>query len=167
LKQLTFVGKKTVPAALRKDLWRPMATISFPTNEQGLEAYRELREWRKMHELQYDNKLRLENSKAELKKILQNQKANSVADVAHVLTRQTAGLVPSEGEQLSTDAAANEDITEDKIVRISWANLLDAEYAREWPLTVVHTGMAPSRNVAPSMNPVAQHEKESDSSVIL
>jgi Transcriptional regulation of mitochondrial recombination len=30
MKQLTFYGKKTVPAAIRKDMWRPFATIAFP-----------------------------------------------------------------------------------------------------------------------------------------
>jgi hypothetical protein len=30
LKQLTFYGKKTVPAEIRKDVWRPYATVAFP-----------------------------------------------------------------------------------------------------------------------------------------
>src|ERR1700761_4782518 len=30
MKQLTFYGKKTVPSKLRKDMWRPFATVVFP-----------------------------------------------------------------------------------------------------------------------------------------
>src|ERR1700760_3426435 len=30
MKQLTFYGKKTVTSKLRKDLWRPCATVVFP-----------------------------------------------------------------------------------------------------------------------------------------
>lgn len=46
LKQLTFYGKKTVPTKLRKDLWHPYATITFPRPEQGLEAFKLLKEYR-------------------------------------------------------------------------------------------------------------------------
>ena len=48
MEQLLFHGKKTVPAALRRDVWRPHFSIHFPRTpagaEKGLRVYRELRE---------------------------------------------------------------------------------------------------------------------------
>lgn len=47
--QLVNHGKQTVPAALRRDLWRPHFAIHFPENDAGkaagMEAYRRLREF--------------------------------------------------------------------------------------------------------------------------
>ena len=46
--QLLFHGKKTVPAALRRDVWRPYFAVHFPETPAGatagLDAYRQLRE---------------------------------------------------------------------------------------------------------------------------
>ncbi|KAJ9662826.1 hypothetical protein H2201_005907 [Coniosporium apollinis] len=50
LAQLTYTGKNSVPRAIRKDLWRPLLTVSFPSALQGLSAYRKLREFRRLHE---------------------------------------------------------------------------------------------------------------------
>jgi len=48
MKQLVFYGKKTKPRALRRDMWRPFASVTFPqgSEEDGLRAYRVLREFR-------------------------------------------------------------------------------------------------------------------------
>lgn len=48
MKQLAFYGKKTKPHALRRDMWRPFASITFPqgSEEDGLRAYKVLREFR-------------------------------------------------------------------------------------------------------------------------
>ncbi|PNS19207.1 hypothetical protein CAC42_2384 [Sphaceloma murrayae] len=54
LKQLTFAGKKTVPRALRKDHWKPFFTAKFELPHQGLKAFKKLREWRILHELNWD-----------------------------------------------------------------------------------------------------------------
>lgn len=47
--QLVNHGKKTVPAALRRDIWRPYFSIQFPDNDggrkAGLKAYQRLREF--------------------------------------------------------------------------------------------------------------------------
>jgi hypothetical protein len=95
LRQLPFVGKKSVPASLRRDLWEPMATISFPYAPQGLHAFRRLREYRKLHQLSYpledikdkDNPSMLLPMKKR-SRILMDQKANSIADIAAVLLKQ-------------------------------------------------------------------------------
>lgn len=93
MKQIPFLGKKSVPAALRKDLWRPMAAVSFPVALQGLQAYRKLREFRKMHELSWDPEdFRVDEhhmmSKKQRGRKLMDQKANTVADLAAVLHQQ-------------------------------------------------------------------------------
>lgn len=47
--QLVFHGKKTVPAGIRHDVWRPYFSIRFPDNDggkqAGLKAYQRLREF--------------------------------------------------------------------------------------------------------------------------
>jgi hypothetical protein len=48
MEQLLFHGKKTVPAALRRDMWTPYFSLHFPPTIHGAEAgklaYRRLRE---------------------------------------------------------------------------------------------------------------------------
>ncbi|KAF4313174.1 hypothetical protein GTA08_BOTSDO01558 [Botryosphaeria dothidea] len=104
ISQLPYAGKKTVPAKLRKDVWRPLATVTFPLAAQGLSAYRRLREFRKLHELHWDNngeypmlpvetQKKIKEGKAaptkkEKGKIIMDQKANTVADLAAVLKMQ-------------------------------------------------------------------------------
>ncbi|KAB2577216.1 uncharacterized protein LTHEOB_998 [Lasiodiplodia theobromae] len=106
LSQLSFAGKKTVPAKLRKDIWRPLATVSFRNSAEGLVVYRNLREFRKLHEQNWDHtkeypmlppdaQKRLKESKAaptkkERAKIIMDQKANSIADLAAVLKKHAA-----------------------------------------------------------------------------
>ncbi|KAI4715382.1 hypothetical protein E4T48_08429 [Aureobasidium sp. EXF-10727] len=91
LKQLTFAGKKTLPSALRKDLWRPLLTATFPSPSQGLAAFRKLRELRMLHEHNWEHpdanarKMPDKNLRAQ---IIMDQKANSIADLAWVLHGQ-------------------------------------------------------------------------------
>ncbi|KAI9783230.1 MAG: hypothetical protein M1839_004070 [Geoglossum umbratile] len=181
LRQLPFLGKKTVPAALRKDLWQPFATISFPSPFQGLKALHKLREYRKLHELSYPLELirgkdgRLLGKKAR-GKILMNQKANSVADIAAVLKGQEEELekalkekeslgvagakqpMPKRGilkkaQKLEAKIAELQNV-EAEHVKIKWANILDAEFAEDWPDSVIHDGLAISRHTAPHPEPV-------------
>ncbi|KAF2834237.1 hypothetical protein M501DRAFT_1020959 [Patellaria atrata CBS 101060] len=96
LKQLPYAGKKTVPRAVRKDMWRTMATITFPSAPQGLTAYRLLREFRILHETRW----RIAEGEKPLPRKLRarkimNQKANTVADLAAVLQKQKV-----EGEKM-------------------------------------------------------------------
>ncbi|KAJ5042775.1 mitochondrial 54S ribosomal protein mL67 [Drepanopeziza brunnea f. sp. 'multigermtubi'] len=127
LAQLPFNGKKSVPAALRKDLWHPMARITFPkgSGKVGLSAFQKLREYRKRHELEWETKKGdhiFWDPKAREDKdnpgsftpgprtikarnrLLCDQKANSIADIAAVLNRlaspmQKSTAVPKEGEE--------------------------------------------------------------------
>jgi hypothetical protein len=90
LKQLAFIGKKSVPADIRPDFWKPYCTVTFPTAYQGLIAYRKLREFRRLHEVSWD-KTQPELLKFPRKyriRALMDQKANAVADLAQVLEIQ-------------------------------------------------------------------------------
>jgi hypothetical protein len=182
---LPFLGTKTVPATLRKDLWQPFATISFPSPFQGLQALHKLREYRKLHELSYPlglikgEKGRLLGKKAR-GKVLMDQKANSVADIAAVLKGQESDLeeslkeketsrvradkrpTPKRGiirkaQKLEAKIAELEEV-ETEPVKIKWANILDAEFAESWPETVVHDGLATTRHTAPHPEPVESTE---------
>ncbi|KAI5811134.1 transcriptional regulation of mitochondrial recombination-domain-containing protein [Peziza echinospora] len=131
LKQIAFVGKQSVPKALRKDRWAPLACVHFPTTEFGLNAFRMLREFRMMHETQYDPEI-LKSKLVERKKILQDQKANSIADLAEVLKMELAKLPPNE--------------TGKGTVVIKWQDVLDGEFAKQWPEPVEHhQGSQPER----------------------
>ncbi|MCJ1338895.1 hypothetical protein MMC09_004184 [Bachmanniomyces sp. S44760] len=180
LKQLPYLGKKTVPSALRKDLWQPLCLVSFPLTLQGLAAFRKLREYKRLHETSYDKSIITNNEegsphKGQLYgtkkrgKILMNQKANSIADIAAVLLQQERP--PTEEELARADAKLRppgkigkpnkphyglqrQDQAEAKVmgtvegVTIQWADILDAEYAETWPKDVVHGGLAKSRYTA-------------------
>ncbi|KAL7271440.1 hypothetical protein RUND412_005795 [Rhizina undulata] len=130
LKQLTYVGKKSVPRALRKDVWTPLASVHFPFPALGLKTFHKLREFRKLHETAYDPKI-LHTTKVkswERKKYLMDQKANSIADLAESLNLEiTKANKNSEAEKVNSG---------DVVIR--WTNLYDAEYAKEWPEEVLH-----------------------------
>lgn len=92
LAQLPFIGKHSVPAQLRPDEWTPHCVITFATPEQGHNAFRKLREFRKLHEVSWEKtnpgwkQLKIEER---IKKIM-NQRANTSADLAEVLRLQEA-----------------------------------------------------------------------------
>lgn len=240
MKQLPFLGKKTKPPALRKDQWRPLAAITFPTGHQGLNAYRELREFRKRHEHEWTYKKLGVRTRLEAGRKLMDQKANSIADMAAVLQRQVEVAETHQAEtQKETaqiqQAVANAQLRHEEIksqlrqlrptalngddehalktykalknermhirrslekpmphlalkhkyhplndpspvskrkwtryqrhqilprmsvqgLRIKWADILDAEFARTWPASVVHesleTANARTRHIHPPM----------------
>ncbi|KAJ4404630.1 hypothetical protein N0V91_005780 [Didymella pomorum] len=99
LAQLPFIGKHSVPAQLRPDEWTPHCVITFATPEQGHNAYRKLREFRKLHEVSWEKtnpgwkQLKIEQR---IKKIM-DQRANMSADLAEVLRIQEA-----HGAQMAT-----------------------------------------------------------------
>ncbi|KAI9883570.1 MAG: hypothetical protein M1823_004668 [Watsoniomyces obsoletus] len=172
LEQLPNLGKKTIPAALRKDLWQPMATISFPHPPAGLLAFRKLREYRQLHELAYDvstvtNKERpgtLLNKKKK-GRVLMNQKANSIADMAAVLKQQAALGAATAAAGADVGVAAVERLGPEqanwgrrrepaigpegvKGVSIAWRDLYDAAFAESWPSDVVHDVLEYERHTA-------------------
>ncbi|KAK3697859.1 hypothetical protein LTR37_017250 [Vermiconidia calcicola] len=75
LKQLPALGPNTVPPKLRKDVWRPLYTVSLPPSPagqaQGLDAFRRLREYRYLHETcwQPTEELKRNYTEAEMEKI--------------------------------------------------------------------------------------------------
>lgn len=90
LEQLPFIGKRSVPPTIRPDHWMPHCALTFPTPEQGHNAYRKLREFRKLHELSWEKTspgLKLKSIKKRIGNIM-NQRANTSADIAEVLRIQ-------------------------------------------------------------------------------
>lgn len=145
LRQLPYNGKKTVPAALRKDLWSPLARIEFPAGHSaaGLNAFRMLREYRTLHETQWPKELALDDKGRTLSKKLRgrklcDQRANSIADISATLgkvslvEKSVKGKAEKEVEEISTT--------------VRWSDILDAEYAASWPESVVHDNWETTRN---------------------
>ncbi|MCJ1454500.1 hypothetical protein MMC28_004853 [Mycoblastus sanguinarius] len=177
LDQIPFLGKKTVPPRLRKDLWSPLCMVYFPSPHAGLAAYRKLREFRRLHETSYPLEIITETegkhkgnlfSKKKRGKALMNQKANSVADLAAVLLQQERGpeedRIANAERRMKKVAKLKMQKGEDKVkkapvdvvkemggvegVMVRWANVLDAEYAETWPEAVIHGGLEKSRYTA-------------------
>ncbi|KFX93869.1 hypothetical protein O988_04277 [Pseudogymnoascus sp. VKM F-3808] len=145
LRQLPYNGKKTVPAALRKDLWSPLARIEFPAGHSaaGLNAFRMLREYRTLHETQWPKELALDDKGRTLSKKLRgrklcDQRANSIADISATLAKV------SKVETSVKDKAEKE--VEEITTTVRWSDILDAEYAASWPETVVHDNWETTRN---------------------
>ena len=175
LDQLPYLGKKTVPPRLRKDLWTPFAMVYFPSPHAGLAAYRKLREFRRLHELEYPLSTITETEGKHAGKlyptkkrgrILMDQKANSVADLAAVLLQQEQG--PSEERVDSAERRirraeslkrmkGERNVKKDPVdveeemkgvdgVQVRWADLSNAEFAETWPEGVVHDTLQKSRH---------------------
>ncbi|KAL1886569.1 hypothetical protein Plec18167_000501 [Paecilomyces lecythidis] len=118
LSQLVYHGKKTVPATLRKDMWVPYFSAHFNEKKVGLRAYHLLREFSMQRQLappremvtiteeflaqkrprdpneakkfdeEYKDKLGWLMDKKQRARVLMDQKATSVADMAAVLAIQ-------------------------------------------------------------------------------
>lgn len=118
LRQLFYHGKKTIPATLRKDMWVPYYSVHFADTKIGLRAYHLLREFSMQRQLsppremitisdryldqkrprdpekakefdeKYVSKIGWLMEKKERARVVMDQKATSVADVAAVLAIQ-------------------------------------------------------------------------------
>ncbi|KKK19896.1 hypothetical protein P175DRAFT_0427752 [Aspergillus ochraceoroseus IBT 24754] len=118
LRQLVYHGKKTVPAALRKDMWVPYYSVHFNDSKIGLRAYHLLREFAMQRQLsppremititeqfldqkrpkspeeaekfneKYSDKVGWLMEKKHRARALMDQKATSVADISAVLAIQ-------------------------------------------------------------------------------
>ncbi|TID18205.1 hypothetical protein E6O75_ATG06281 [Venturia nashicola] len=111
LKQLTFYGKQTQAQEIRRDLFRPFAAVYTPSPEFGMNVYQKLREYRHVRDYQwtfrpttkeieetvkkaieeermpkFDNRLPTLKERA---KLLMDQKAATIADLCHILWRET------------------------------------------------------------------------------
>ncbi|KAF4123207.1 hypothetical protein GMORB2_6757 [Geosmithia morbida] len=159
---IPYNGKKLKPAKLRPDYWSRMATVELPPGQGviGRSIYQKLRELKKLHELEWDDDIRVrpesDFSKADVKQAkkaleegreyrpmrskrergvaLNAQKKNSIADLAAVLAGQGRGnrLVTS------NDEAGGEGAGELLPVTVNWANDQDRNYAEEWSSNVTH-----------------------------
>ncbi|EER25151.1 hypothetical protein D8B26_007760 [Coccidioides posadasii str. Silveira] len=128
LSQLIYHGKKTVPATLRKDMWIPYFSLHFPSSSLGLSAYKMLREFAVQRQLapeeesitnteetlsrkrprdpleakKWDEIWKPRIGQIMMKKdrarVLMDQKATSVADVATVLAMQEQKIKELEEE---------------------------------------------------------------------
>ena len=108
-------------------------------------------------------------------RVLQNQKANSVADMAAVLLIQERPPTPEQlekaerfvrndgrppakrgfGKKQSSEVDYMGTVDG---VTISWANILDAEFAETWPAPVVHQELTKQRYTAAFPLPDAEGE---------
>ena len=150
--------------------------VYFPNPHAGLAAFRRLKEFRVLHETSYPEELIKETEgkwkgsllpKKRRGKVLMDQKANSVADLAAVLQLQELG--PSEERIVNATMRRRRVETlkmqkgEDKVneapldvtemggvdgVKVGWVNILDADFAETWPEGVVHGGLEKSRHTA-------------------
>ncbi|KAF3345837.1 Eukaryotic translation initiation factor 2 subunit gamma [Verticillium dahliae VDG2] len=126
LKQLPFIAKKSTPAKLRKDLWRPMALIQFPAGAgtAGQSAFQKLREYRRRHELEWgDEKL---------------FRTREDAATGRLRTLVEAGG-QLRGKRWSTDApkegSADRQLLE---ATVFWRDQQDKNFASEWSANVKH-----------------------------
>ncbi|RPA95991.1 hypothetical protein L873DRAFT_1773681 [Choiromyces venosus 120613-1] len=166
LKQLTFVGKKSVPAALRKDVWAPMATVTFKESLMGTNTFRMLREFRRRHETAYAPEL-LQKPKKERMRILMDQKANSVADLAESIRMEVERIHKvgnprplEKGQKAKKYPPIKLPIPQEGDVVVKWSNIYDAQYAKDWPGVVVHGHLERSgRHTAPAEEKKVEEEK--------
>ncbi|KAJ5246660.1 hypothetical protein N7468_001643 [Penicillium chermesinum] len=122
LRQLIYHGKKTVPAELRRDMWAPYYSVHFSNSRLGLRAYQLLREFSMQRQLspppemitvteellaakrpknpveaeEFD-KMNLKRigktmEKKERARVLMDQRATSVADIAAVVSIQDQAI---------------------------------------------------------------------------
>lgn len=159
-----------------------------------MNAYRKLREFRRLHETQWplDTMRDPEHPrnllpKKKRGKVLMNQKANSIADLAAVLLQQEAGVSTKRRERaervlqrvnkivrqkgLSGEEHVRQRRKErlEKVdvvkeyggvvgVRVHWADIRDAEFAEQWPKELVHADLRKSRYTAAW--PVGEKEEQ-------
>jgi hypothetical protein len=116
---------------LRPDEWVPHCVLTFPTAGQGQNAFRKLREFRKLHETAWDKTnpeyIRLKRA-LRIKKIM-DQRANTSADLAEVLRLQQEHGDTTTEKQLEQEqkAAAYLDKRWEQIDALANAGLIKAK----------------------------------------
>ncbi|OTA81914.1 hypothetical protein M434DRAFT_401189 [Hypoxylon sp. CO27-5] len=158
LRQIPFNGKKLKPGKFRKDYWRPLAMIQFPEGygEVGRSVYQRLRECKTLHELAWGDDMSYAGdgkplSKHERGKKLNDQKANTIADMAAVLGGTGKGNkiwmpITENPEELANLAADDEkNVKEDKQgvkalvkTQVWWLDDQDRNFAESWSSNVSH-----------------------------
>ncbi|KAK3950644.1 transcriptional regulation of mitochondrial recombination-domain-containing protein [Pseudoneurospora amorphoporcata] len=164
IRQQPFTGKNLVPRKIRKDYWRPLAMIEMEAKDQGSigrSVYQKLREFKKRHELDWANEADegrklMQKSKRERGAELNDQKPNSVADMAAVLAGAGKGNLMWAVSRVSSDSTdlgtgeikrASGAVEKGAVVDVKrqlrraivyWANEQDKFHAREWSDNVSH-----------------------------
>ncbi|CAG8981792.1 hypothetical protein HYALB_00004735 [Hymenoscyphus albidus] len=154
LSQISFNGKKTVPAALRKDLWHPLATLTFPSSpEIGRSVFQKLREYRRRHEQEWDPedfvKKDDEGNHIPYRKQLRqlgDQKANSIADIAAVLRRLSSSFATESGEEEAKGKIGLIGEGTGAKVEVKWSEIYDNAFAEKWSENVKHSVLEPYAN---------------------
>ncbi|KAJ6144932.1 hypothetical protein N7470_008827 [Penicillium chermesinum] len=186
LRQLIYHGKKTVPAELRRDMWAPYYSVHFSNSRLGLRAYQLLREFSMQRQLspppemitvteellaakrpknpveaeEFD-KMNLKRigktmEKKERARVLMDQRATSVADIAAVVSIQdqaiadgflerdgkrgylTPRMSESQGEDVEIVPTSPPHSKKPEVVRILWRDVHDAQFAENWSKNVRH-----------------------------
>ncbi|OAA58479.1 hypothetical protein SPI_06552 [Niveomyces insectorum RCEF 264] len=175
LKQLPFNGKKTKPAKLRKDYWKPLALIQFNKGSGviGQTVFQKLREFRRLHELSWGHQASqlYALDRRERGAALNDQRANCIADIAAVLAGAGAGnkmrkkvrapwiswtggktaedkaLHRQRVQEAEAEAAAAAAASPPKLApaTVFWANEYDRNIAESWSENVVHAAGIPIR----------------------
>ncbi|KAI1378309.1 transcriptional regulation of mitochondrial recombination-domain-containing protein [Hypoxylon crocopeplum] len=158
LRQIPFNGKKLKPSKLRKDYWRRMAMIQFPEGfgDVGRSVYQRLRECKKYHELSWGDDMFFGKdgtplTKFERGKKINDQKANTVADMAAVLGGRGKGNKINRIVHADIDELVEVDVGDERALKVVdkgipglmqceiwWENYEDRKYARRWPDNVTH-----------------------------
>jgi len=123
----------------------------------GTNTFRMLREFRRLHETSYSKEL-LQKPKKERIRILMNQKANSVADLAESIRievdriKKIANPPPlGKGQKARKNPPIKLPIPQEGDVVVKWSNIYDAEYAKVWPEVVIHGNLQrDGRHTAPA-----------------
>lgn len=135
-------------------MWLPFAKIEFAADQSqaGLDAFRILREYRKLHETQWDPSFTLDDKGRPISRIargrkLCDQRANSIADMAATLAKvstfkRPVGTKPKKGEKGKAQEFKEEVVK----ATVRWSNIVDAEFAEKWPSTVVHDALVMTKN---------------------
>ncbi|KAI2785157.1 transcriptional regulation of mitochondrial recombination-domain-containing protein [Daldinia loculata] len=159
LKQLSFNGKKLKPSKFRRDYWRPFAMIQFPEGfgDVGRSIYQRMRECKKLHELSWTDdmlydKLGKPLTKLERGQRINDQKSNTIADMAAVLGGLGKGsliwMAVSQDPKILANLEAGDEKNlkkdEDGVVKalvkaqVWWADDKDRNFAKSWPPNVTH-----------------------------
>jgi hypothetical protein len=161
MRQIPFVVKKTKANNLRRDYWKQLCVIKFPEGrgDVGLSAYQRLREFRRRHELDWNDSLYLEHdqetgkpralTRLERGRKILAQKENTIADMAVVLagagrgTRMRTTATPREEWEKKTKKVPKgdgHDVLDGELVSatVYWAYSIDKNYAAEWSQNVTH-----------------------------
>ncbi|KAI0405725.1 transcriptional regulation of mitochondrial recombination-domain-containing protein [Xylaria palmicola] len=195
LRQIPFNGKKFKPSKLRKDYWRPLAMIQLPEGqgEVGRSVFQRLRECKKLHEYSWDDSLLFDSKGSsgrghrtltvrERGRRLNDQRANTIADMAAVLAglgkgnkivvgeapaaAAAEGEAEAEGQRMETQDGAPVVADEGKTLvqaTIWWADALDRNYAEKWTKNVTHELFEEAMLVPISENLAAEDGEESKS----